>query len=182
MYHVHTRGNDRQALYFGNWSGRLFVRELERAALRHRWRILAYCLMTNHYHLVLKIDERLSAGMCELNGRFATTSNWVNKRKDHLFGRRFTSHLIEDDPYLLASVRYVLLNPVRSVAGIQSPELGGGAALERRSASRRRQHGSIRSSCSPTSAQLRRQRVGGSTVSCSKVSGAPHRCLAPSEG
>jgi REP element-mobilizing transposase RayT len=121
FYHVHTRGNDRQDISFGNWSGRLFVRELARAAQRHGWRILAYCLMTNHYHLVLQIDERLSAGMCELNGRFATTSNWINKRKDHLFGRRFTSHLIEDDAYLLASVRYVLLNPVRS-AGARRPE------------------------------------------------------------
>ena len=121
FYHVHTRGNDRQDISFGNWSGRLFVRELARAAQRHGWRILAYCLMTNHSHLVLQIDERLSAGMCELNGRFAATSNWINKRKDHLFGRRFTSHLIEDDAYLLASVRYVLLNPVRS-AGARRPE------------------------------------------------------------
>lgn len=121
FYHVHTRGNDQRDISFGNWSGRLFVRELERAARRHGWRILAYCLMTNHYHLVLQINETLSAGMCELNGRFATTSNWINKRKDHLFGRRFTSHLIEDDAYLLTSVRYVLLNPVRS-GGARRPE------------------------------------------------------------
>jgi putative transposase len=121
FYHVHTRGNNQQAISFGNWSGRLLVREIKRAARRHGWRILAYCLMTNHYHLVFQIDERLSAGMCELNGRFATISNWVNKRKDHLFGRRFTSHLIEDDAYLLESVRYVLLNPVRS-AGVTKPE------------------------------------------------------------
>jgi putative transposase len=121
VYHVHTRGNDRRAISFGNWSGRLFDRELKRAALRHGWRILAYCLMTNHYHVVFQIDERLSAGMRDLNGRFATISNWVNKRRDHLFGRRFTSHLIEDDAYLLESVRYVLLNPVRS-AGVTKPE------------------------------------------------------------
>jgi putative transposase len=121
FYHVHTRGNDQQAITFGNWSGRLFVRELARATRRHGWRILAYCLMTNHYHVVLQIDERLSAGMCELNGRFAKISNWVNKRKNHLFGERFTSHLIEDDAYLLESVRYVLLNPVRS-AGVTRPE------------------------------------------------------------
>jgi putative transposase len=113
-YHVHTRGNDRQKIYFGNWSGRLFVRELERASRRHGWRILAYCLMPNHYHLVLQIgDGGLSRGMCELNGRVATISNWVNKRSDHLFGRRFTSHLIEDEEYLMAACRYVLLNPVR---------------------------------------------------------------------
>jgi len=49
-YHVHTRGNDRQDIYFGNWSGRLFLRELERVVVRYGWRILAYCLMPNHYH------------------------------------------------------------------------------------------------------------------------------------
>ena len=51
--------------------------------------------------------------MCELNGRFARISNWVNKRSNHLFGQRFTSHLIEDEAYLFAGCRYVLLNPVR---------------------------------------------------------------------
>jgi putative transposase len=121
FYHVHTRGNDRRPIYFGSWSGRLFVRELARASQRHGWRILAYCLMTNHYHVVLRIDEVLSQAMCELNGRFALQSNWHNGRLDHLFGRRFTSHLIEEDAYLLESIRYVVLNPVRA-ARVKNPE------------------------------------------------------------
>jgi REP element-mobilizing transposase RayT len=113
-YHVHIRGNDGQLIYFGNWSGRLFVREFGRATQRYGWRIFAYCLMPNHYHVVLQIgDGGLSRGMCELNGRFAKISNWVNKRSNHLFGARFTSHLIEDEPYLFAACRYVVLNPVR---------------------------------------------------------------------
>ena len=116
-YHVHTRGNDRQAISFGNWSGRLFVRELARATRRHRWRILAWCLMTNHYHVVLQIgDAGLSDGMCELNGRFAIQSNRINKRINHLFGQRFKAHLIEQDGHLLESCRYTLLNPVRAHA------------------------------------------------------------------
>ena len=121
-YHVHTRGNDRQAISFGNWSGRLFVRELERASLRHGWRILAYCLMENHYHLVMQIgDAGFSRGMCELNGRIAQTSNWHLKRVDHLFGKRFTSWLVDDDAYLFEVVRYVLLNPVRAKRGVRDP-------------------------------------------------------------
>ena len=113
-YHVHTRGNDGQAIYFGNWSGRLFVSELVRATRRHGWRILAYCLMLNHYHLVLQVgDAELSDGMCELNGRFARRSNLTTKRSNHLFGARFTHHHIEDEAYLFAASRYVLLNPVR---------------------------------------------------------------------
>lgn len=114
FYHAHTRGNNRQDIYFGNWSGRLFVRELERTSRRHGWRVLAYCLMPNHYHVVFQIDERLSSGMEELNGRFARTSNRVNARMNHVFGARFTSHVIEDDDYLLAAIRYVLRNPVMS--------------------------------------------------------------------
>jgi putative transposase len=129
-YHVHTRGNDRQPIYFGNWSGRLLVRELDRASERFGWRVLAYCLMGNHYHVVLQITEVLSDGMCELNGRFATISNWVNKRSNHLFGQRFTSHLITDDAYLLASVRYVLLNPVRAVPSVSDPLLWRWSSLK----------------------------------------------------
>ncbi len=114
-YHVHTRGNDRQAIYFGNWSGRLFLRELERVVLRFGWRVLAYCLMPNHYHLVMQIgDAGLSDGMSEFNGRFAQTSNWHNKRINHLFGQRFSGWLIEDDDYLFDVIRYVLNNPVRA--------------------------------------------------------------------
>jgi len=114
-YHVHARGNNRRDIYFGNWSGRLFLRELERTVVRHDWRILAYCLMQNHYHLVLQIGEAgLSDGMCELNGRFAGTSNWRLKRTNHLFGERFKSWSIEDDDYLFEVTRYVLLNPVRA--------------------------------------------------------------------
>jgi putative transposase len=115
-FHVHTRGNDRQDIYFGNWSGRLFLRELERAAVRSSWRILAYCLMTNHYHLVLQVGEAgcLSDGMEELNGRFARTTNRLLKRTNHLFGDRFKSWLIEDDDYLYEVTRYVLLNPLRA--------------------------------------------------------------------
>ncbi len=121
-YHVTTRGNDRQRIYFGNWSGRLFVRELDRAALRYGWRVFAYCLMTNHYHLVLQIDERgLSHGMCELNGRFARATNWVNRRADHLFGKRFYGRMIETDGHWEEAVRYVLLNPVRVETGCRDP-------------------------------------------------------------
>jgi REP element-mobilizing transposase RayT len=113
FYHLHTRGNAGRPIYFGNWSGRLFVRELTRASLRHGWRVLAYCLMVNHYHLVVQIRDDLSNAMCEFNGRFARATNRINDCTDHVFGQRFVDHLIGDEAYLLTSCRYVLLNPVR---------------------------------------------------------------------
>jgi len=121
-YHVTARGNDRQRIYFGNWSGRLFVRELDRAALRYGWRVFAYCLMTNHYHVILRIDERgLSHGMCELNGRFARTTNWVNRRSDHVFGKRFYARELGDEEYWDEALRYVVLNPVRGEGRCRDP-------------------------------------------------------------
>jgi REP element-mobilizing transposase RayT len=121
-YHVTTRGNDQRRIYFGNWSGRLFVRELDRAARRYGWRVFAYCLMSNHYYLILETGEDgLSQGMCELNGRFARASNWVNQRSNHLFGARFYDGPLDGDEAWLGALRYVLLNPVRSSTGCRDP-------------------------------------------------------------
>lgn len=116
-YHVVTRGNAKKRIYFGPWSGSLFVRHLERVARRYGWEVIAYCLMRNHYHVVLRISDRgLSRGMCELNGQFSLHSNKTLGRSDHLFGRRFWSELIETDGYLLEACRYTVLNPERANA------------------------------------------------------------------
>lgn len=115
FYHVVTRGNRREPIFFGAWSGMLFIRELERAAKRYAWEVIAFCLMTNHYHLILRISDRgLSRGMAELNGRFALLSNKNRRTSDHLFGRRFWAEEIESDSHLLAACRYTLLNPERA--------------------------------------------------------------------
>jgi putative transposase len=115
FYHVATRGNDKQPIYFAEWSGDLFLRLLERTAKRHGWTVFAYVLMTNHYHLVLRVSEPgFSHGMCELNGIFAKATNRVLERENHLFGRRFWSRLIDTDEYLLEACRYAVLNPERA--------------------------------------------------------------------
>jgi REP element-mobilizing transposase RayT len=118
-YHVCTRGNNRQPIFLGDLDRTLFLIGLERAARRYGWRIYAYCLMTNHYHLLLQLGERgLSQGMCELNGGYAFGFNARHGRSNHVFGRRFWSDLIDDDSRLVTCSRYVVLNPVR--AGLRS--------------------------------------------------------------
>jgi putative transposase len=86
------------------------------------WRVAAYCLMDNHYHLVIDVDERgMGDGFCRLNTAHATRFNRRHGRVNHLFGRRYGSTPLADQPALLWACRYVVLNPVR--AGIvERPE------------------------------------------------------------
>ena len=123
-YHVVTRGNDRQQI-LDDGLRRLFVMRAAEVARRYGWRVYAYALMTNHYHLVFRIGAAgLLRGMCELNGGFARASNAHFGRIDHCFGRRFWSTLLETDAHLLESVRYALWNPARAHVGTHPRDSG----------------------------------------------------------
>jgi REP-associated tyrosine transposase len=114
-YHVCTRGNARRAIFGDDFDRAIFLAMLRRLAKRYGWSIYAYCLMTNHYHLLLQLSEGgLSRGMCLLNGGYASQFNTCYGRSNHLFGQRFWSDLLDHDAHLLASCRYVVLNPVRA--------------------------------------------------------------------
>ncbi|MDQ2983452.1 MAG: transposase [Actinomycetota bacterium] len=68
FYHVGSRGNDKQPIYWDRFDRVFFLTSLARVVRRYRWLVHAYCLMTNHFHLVLQVPESgLSEGMCELN-------------------------------------------------------------------------------------------------------------------
>jgi putative transposase len=113
-YHVVSRGNNKQAI-FDEELRALFLKSLLRVSVSHEWRVLAYALMGNHYHLVLKIGQAgLSAGMFELNNGFARASNARFERINHCFGRRFWSAHLDRPDYLLASIRYGMWNPPRA--------------------------------------------------------------------
>jgi REP element-mobilizing transposase RayT len=121
-YHVHTRGNNKAPLYVDALDRNVFLQLVGRSREKYEWVIYEWCLMTNHYHLVLRVPKNgLAQGISELNGSFARWSNGRHGRCDHLFGRRYTSNEITTDAYLLEACRYVVLNPVR--AGLcQHPE------------------------------------------------------------
>ena len=114
-YHVGSRGNNRRPIYSDDRDREFFLSQVRRVARRYGWSFYAYCLMGNHYHLVLQIGERgLARGMCELNTGYALTFNARHGRINHVFGKRYWSELITADAHLVAACRYVVQNPVRA--------------------------------------------------------------------
>ena len=114
-YHVGSRGNRGCRIYADDEESRLFLALLARVTARYGWICQSYCLMTNHYHLVIQLrDGGLSDGMRELNGGFARLTNARHGLDGHLFRNRFWSEPIEDDARMFRTARYVVLNPIRA--------------------------------------------------------------------
>jgi putative transposase len=115
LYHVTARGNRRQPIFLGDRDRQRFLQTLGSVALRHDWRCHAYCLMHNHYHLVVETPmPDLSVGMHRLNSSYSHWFNRVYELDGHLFQGRFHSVLIESDWHLLELTRYVSMNPVHA--------------------------------------------------------------------
>ena len=115
VVHVTTRGVRRQPIFVDDHDRRLFIAFLGQSTHRCRWSILAYCLMTNHFHLVLTLaTANLSTGMHRLNWLYALRFNERHGHVGHLFDARFASNVVETELHLLETLRYVVLNPVRS--------------------------------------------------------------------
>lgn len=114
-YHVTSRGNRRQAIYQDDDDRRRFLALRDRVVCRCGWRLRAYCLMTNHFHLLLETPKpNLSAGMQWLKCNYAAYFNERHSLDGHLFQQRFGSRLIETDEHLAEALSYIAFNPVRA--------------------------------------------------------------------
>jgi putative transposase len=115
IYHVTARGNRQQLIFADDRDRVRFLELLRHAVADQRWRCAAYCLMPNHFHLLVDSDRgALSNGMQQLNGVYA---QWFNRRyrlSGHLFQDRFYAGPVETDWHLLELGRYLARNPVRA--------------------------------------------------------------------
>lgn len=115
LYHVTSRGDRREPIFEDDEDRLKFMDVLAEVVKRFNWVCHVFCLMTNHYHLVVETPEgNLSKGMRQLNGMFTQASNRRHKRVGHIFQGRFKGILVDKDSYLLELARYVVLNPVRA--------------------------------------------------------------------
>lgn len=115
LYHVTSRGNAGQEVFLDDGDRLNFLDILAEVVERYRFICYAYCLMGNHYHLLLETPEaNLSRGMRQLNGVYTQRFNRRHKRSGHLFQGRYKAILVEKDAYLLEVARYIVLNPVRA--------------------------------------------------------------------
>ena len=122
LYHVTSRGNARQKIYLDEEDRRLYLDLLGKEVAQQGWRCYAYCLMHNHYHLLIETPEpNLVAGMRRLNGVYTQTFNRRRSRVGHLFQGRYKAIVVDKDAYLRELCRYIVLNPVRARA-VKTPE------------------------------------------------------------
>lgn len=115
LYHVTARGNAGQNIYSDDVDRKAFLTLVDKVRIRYDWYVHAYCLMSNHYHLLIETcSPTLSRGMKLLNGTYTQSYNRRHQRIGHLFQGRFKAILVQKESYLLELARYIVLNPVRA--------------------------------------------------------------------
>ena len=117
IYHVMSRGDRQESIFWDEEDRRRFLKTLGEACEKAGWQVHAYCLMGNHFHLVLETPQpTLVAGMKWFLGTYTQRFNARHRLRGHLFAGRYKSLLVDgsDDMYLRVVCDYVHLNPVRA--------------------------------------------------------------------
>ena len=115
FYHVTSRGNERNPVFLSRRDREKFLSYLESATERYGAIVHVYCLMDNHYHLLLETPfGNLSQIMHHINGAYTTYFNTKRSRSGHLFQGRYKAILLDADEYAKELSRYIHLNPVRA--------------------------------------------------------------------
>jgi putative transposase len=115
IYHLTVRGSNKRDIVETDLDRTIWIQLVGAQAVMRGWIVYAYCLMTNHYHLVLLApDNDISAGMQRINGDFSRRVNALHGESAHRLKNRFGAKHVRDDAHLLQVVRYVDLNPVRA--------------------------------------------------------------------
>ena len=115
LYHITARGDRQEPIFEGDGDRLVFLDLLAKEVLQQGWVLYAFCLMDNHYHLLLETPEpNLVRGMCRLNGVYTRAFNRRYGRVGHVLQGRYKSILVDKASHLLELCRYVVLNPVRA--------------------------------------------------------------------
>lgn len=119
VYHVISRGTGRQIIFENDDGRRFFLYLIRKHLLNNGAELYAWCLMSNHFHLLLHAElETISSCMRDICRDYAQWFNEKAGRTGHLFQERFRSEAIDSDAYLLTVIRYIHQNPVK--AGISN--------------------------------------------------------------
>jgi REP element-mobilizing transposase RayT len=115
FYHIYNRGVNKQAVFFSDRNYRYFINKLSEY-FRPTADILAYCLMPNHFHLMVKVrsDQFLKRSLHPFLISYSKSINLEQGRVGPLFQGRFQANLIDDDQYLVDCTKYIHLNPVKA--------------------------------------------------------------------
>ncbi len=115
LYHITSRGDRRENIYEDDIDREKFLNIFASVIKQFNWVCFSYCLMDNHYHLLVQTpDGNLSKGMRQLNGVFTQVFNRRHNKTGHLFQGRYKSILVDEETYLLELSRYIVLNPVKA--------------------------------------------------------------------
>ena len=115
IYHVILRGIDKQIIFYDDKDRYVFLNQILITLEKYKYEIYAYCLMSNHIHLVLRIkDEFLSKAIQSLEIRYSKYFNEKYERSGHFFENRFKSKVVNDEKYFLDVCRYVHRNPEKA--------------------------------------------------------------------